>query len=79
MDDSLHLNRKLQRAIASRKEAERLLEEKSLELYQSNQQLKLALKQLELKSEQQLFKFEFEQQIDDTLIVLVPTRSDTSI
>ncbi len=68
MDDSLHLNRKLQRAIASRKEAERLLEEKSLELYQSNQQLKLALKQLELKSEQQLFKFEFEQQIDDTLI-----------
>lgn len=43
MDDSLHLNRKLQRAIASRKEAERLLEEKSLELYQSNQQLKLAL------------------------------------
>ncbi|HAS8512998.1 TPA: response regulator [Vibrio vulnificus] len=68
MDDSLHLNRKLQRAIASRKEAERLLEEKSLELYQSNQQLKLAMKQLELKSEQQLFKFEFEQQIDDTLI-----------
>ncbi|MGR5108860.1 ATP-binding protein [Vibrio jasicida] len=62
------LERKLKREIASRKAAELLLEQKSLELYESNQQLSVALKKLEMKSEKDLLKFEFEEQIDATLI-----------
>ncbi|PAW08025.1 hybrid sensor histidine kinase/response regulator [Vibrio sp. V1B] len=62
------LERKLKREIASRKAAELLLEQKSLELYESNQQLSVALKKLEMKSEKDLRKFEFEEQIDATLI-----------
>ncbi|WP_228013900.1 ATP-binding protein, partial [Vibrio sp. OPT46] len=54
--------------VASRKAAEQLLEQKSLELYESNQQLSVALKKLELKSKKDLRKFEFEEQIDATLI-----------
>ncbi|MBE8570762.1 response regulator [Vibrio sp. OPT46] len=45
-----------------------MLEQKSLELYESNQQLSVALKKLELKSKKDLRKFEFEEQIDATLI-----------
>ena len=39
-----------------------------MELYESNQQLSIALKKLEMKSEKDLRKFEFEEQIDATLI-----------
>ncbi|MCK6261823.1 response regulator [Vibrio sp. ZSDE26] len=62
------LLRKLAREIASRKEAEQLLEQKGLELYESNMQLSLALKQLEKQSQKDMRKFEFEQQIDEVLI-----------
>ncbi|MDF9399591.1 ATP-binding protein [Vibrio sp. 1180_3] len=62
------LERKLLREIAARKEAEKLLEQKSYDLYQLNQRLDLALKQLEIKSLRDLRKFEFEEQIDETLI-----------
>lgn len=44
------------------------MEQKSLELYESNQQLSVALKKLELKSKKDLRKFEFEEKIDATLI-----------
>ncbi|EMR38864.1 hypothetical protein MUQ_02140 [Vibrio harveyi CAIM 1792] len=54
--------------MASRKAAETLLEQKSLELYEANQQLSVALKKLEMQSEHDLRKFEFEEQIDATLI-----------
>ncbi|EPM4287956.1 ATP-binding protein [Vibrio alginolyticus] len=68
MTGSSSLERKLKREVASRKAAEQLLEQKSLELYESNQQLSVALKKLELKSKKALRKFEFEEQIDATLI-----------
>ncbi|EPS3430678.1 ATP-binding protein [Vibrio alginolyticus] len=68
MTGSSSLERKLKREVASRKAAEQLLEQKSLELYESNQQLSVALKKLELKSKKELRKFEFEEQIDATLI-----------
>ncbi len=68
MAGSSSLERKLKREVASRKAAEQLLEQKSLELYESNQQLSVALKKLELKSKKDLRKFEFEEQIDATLI-----------
>ena len=60
--------RKLRREINSRKEAERLLEEKSLELYESNRQLSFALKKIEIQSENDLRKLEFKESIDATLI-----------
>ena len=68
MTENSPLERKLKREVASRKAAELLLEQKSLELYESNQQLSIALKKLEMKSEKDLRKFEFEEQIDATLI-----------
>ncbi|WP_038890017.1 ATP-binding protein [Vibrio campbellii] len=68
MTGSSSLERKLKREVASRKAAEMLLEQKSLELYESHQQLSLALKKLEMKSENDLRKLEFEEQIDATLI-----------
>lgn len=68
MEFNSPLERKLVREKAARKEAEKLLEEKSYELYQVNQQLSLALKQLQKQSLQDLQKFEFEEQIDATLI-----------
>ncbi|MEZ9229876.1 ATP-binding protein [Vibrio amylolyticus] len=62
------IERKLSREIAARKEAEQLLEKKGLELYEANQQLTLALKQLEKQNQKDMRKFEFEQQIDEVLI-----------
>ncbi|MGD8171465.1 response regulator [Vibrio sp. TRT 21S02] len=62
------LERKLIRESAIRKEAERLLEEKSLELYQLNQKLQVALSQLEKQSKHDLRKLEFEARIDEVLI-----------
>ena len=66
MTSSSSLEKKLKREIASRKAAELLLEQKSFELYESNQQLSVALKKLEMKSQKDLCKFEFEEQIDAT-------------
>ncbi|WP_342668978.1 hypothetical protein [Vibrio sonorensis] len=60
--------RKLAREIASRKAAEKLLEEKSLELHQANQQLKHAFVQLKRQNMHDVQKFEFDDQINDTLI-----------
>ncbi|MEZ8823162.1 ATP-binding protein [Vibrio amylolyticus] len=62
------IERKLSREIAARKEAEQLLEKKGLELYEANQKLTLALKQLEKQNQKDMRKFEFEQQIDEVLI-----------
>jgi len=62
------LERKLAREIAARKEAETLLEKKSLELYETNQQLQLVLTQLKRQNLQDLNKLEFEQQINEALI-----------
>lgn len=62
------LERKLQRAIEARKQAEQLLESKSLELYQANQQLELVLTQLKHQTRSDLDKLEFEQQINEALI-----------
>ncbi|MDR9827897.1 ATP-binding protein [Vibrio sp. FNV 38] len=60
--------RKLAREIASRKQAEQLLEQKSLELFQSNQKLEVAVAQLEKTSAENIVKLEFQQQIDSLLI-----------
>ncbi|MFH4856662.1 ATP-binding protein [Vibrio diabolicus] len=68
MTGSSSLERKLKREIESRKAAERLLEQRSFELYESTQQLSVALKKLELKSKKDLRKFEFEEKVDATLI-----------
>ncbi|MCF9468969.1 response regulator [Vibrio parahaemolyticus] len=68
MTGNSSLERKLKREIASRKAAELLLEQKSYELYESTQKLSVALKKLELRSESDLRKFEFEEKIDATLI-----------
>ncbi|MDV5033018.1 ATP-binding protein [Vibrio diabolicus] len=68
MTGSSSLERKLKREIESRKAAERLLEQKSFELYESTQQLSVAMKKLELKSKKDLRKFEFEEKVDATLI-----------
>ncbi|MBY7815180.1 response regulator [Vibrio fluvialis] len=68
MSSESPMERKLKREMAARKEAEKLLEQKSYELYQANQQLNLALKQLQKQTSQDLQKFEFEEHIDSTLI-----------
>ncbi|GAL11058.1 probable sensor/response regulator hybrid [Vibrio astriarenae] len=60
--------RKLAREIASRKQAEQLLEQKSLELFQANQKLEVAIAQLEKTSADNIVKLEFQQQIDSLLI-----------
>ncbi|EGU37688.1 hypothetical protein VII00023_07089 [Vibrio ichthyoenteri ATCC 700023] len=56
------------RETARRKQAELLLEQKSLELYEANQQLKLVLSQLESQNLQGLKKLEFEGHISESLI-----------
>lgn len=68
MTNDSPLERKLAREIAARKEAETLLEKKSLELYETNQQLQLVLTQLKRQNLQDLNKLEFEQQINEALI-----------
>ena len=62
------LERKLAREIASRKQAEQLLEQKSLELFQANQKLEVAVAQLERSSQQNMLKLEFQKHIDALLI-----------
>lgn len=68
MDSSSALERKVARERTARKAAESLLEQKSLELYEANQQLKLVLGQLETQNLQGLKKLEFEGHINETLI-----------
>jgi len=62
------LERKLAREIAARKQAEQLLENKSLELYEANQHLELVLTQLKRQTRSDLDKLEFEQQINEALV-----------
>ncbi|GAK86798.1 probable sensor/response regulator hybrid [Vibrio ponticus] len=62
------LERKIAREKASRKQAEMLLEQKSLELYEANQQLKLVLDQLENQNLKGLQKLELEGYISASLI-----------
>lgn len=68
MADQSALERKLAREVAARKEAEALLEGKSLELYEANQQLQLVLSQLKRQNLEDLYKLKFEQQINEALI-----------
>lgn len=72
MDNNNHegsaLERKLAREVAARKQAEQLLENKSFELYEANQQLELVLTQLKRQTRSDLDKLEFEQQINEALI-----------
>ena len=57
MDTQL-IERRLQRSITARKEAERLLEEKSLELYQSNQELLKIKEDLEQRVQERTAELE---------------------
>ncbi|UPQ89015.1 ATP-binding protein [Vibrio sinaloensis] len=68
MDKLSALERKLAREKAARQQAEQLLESKSLELYQANQQLELVLNQLKLQTRNDLHKIEFEQHVNEALI-----------
>ncbi|GAA5644401.1 hypothetical protein VPR01S_01_03940 [Vibrio proteolyticus NBRC 13287] len=68
MSEDSALQRKLIREKAARQEAEQLLEQKSLELYRLNQKLSVALTHLELKSEYDISKLEFNHQVDHALI-----------
>lgn len=68
MSEDSALQRKLIREKAARQEAEQLLEQKSLELYRLNQKLSVALTHLELKSEHDISKLEFNHQVDQALI-----------
>lgn len=68
MSSESAIERKLKRQVAARKEAERLLEQKSLELFEANQQLELALRQLEKRSNANIRRIEFQEQIDNLLI-----------
>lgn len=62
------IERKLAREIAARKQAELLLEQKSLELHEANQQLNLVLSELKRQSHIDLHKLQFESQINETLL-----------
>lgn len=68
MDPASAIEKKLKRQIAARKAAEVLLEQKSLELFEANQQLELALRQLEKRSNANIRRIEFQEQIDNLLI-----------
>lgn len=68
MDKVELLQRKLQREKSARHQAETLLEQKSLELYEANEQLKLVLSQLEKQNVEGLRKLEFEAHINKALI-----------
>ncbi|WP_228481177.1 ATP-binding protein [Vibrio fluminensis] len=62
------LERKIAREKAARRQAETLLEQKSYELYEANQQLKVALSQLESQNLKGLQKLELEGYISQSLI-----------
>lgn len=62
------LERKLKREIAARKAAEALLEQKSLELFTTNQQLEVALKQVEERSQDSFKRLELQERVEKILI-----------
>jgi signal transduction histidine kinase/ActR/RegA family two-component response regulator len=68
MPSSSAIDRKLKREIAARKAAEALLDQKSLELFYANQQLEVALKQTQARSEVSFKRLEFQQKIERILI-----------
>ena len=68
MDPASAIEKKLKRQIAARKAAEALSEQNSLELFEANQQLELALRQLEKRSNANIRRIEFQEQIDNLLI-----------
>ncbi|NRB67332.1 MAG: response regulator [Vibrio sp.] len=68
MTNQSALERKIAREIAARKQAELLLEQKSLELYEANEHLKLVLTQLKRQTHKDLHKLAFEEQINEILI-----------
>ncbi|MER2496385.1 ATP-binding protein [Vibrio neptunius] len=68
MSNQSALERKIAREIAARKQAELLLEQKSLELYEANEHLKLVLTQLKRQTHKDLHKLAFEEQINEILI-----------
>ncbi|KJY80854.1 ATP-binding protein [Vibrio nigripulchritudo] len=69
MDSRLELlEKKLLREIAARKHAEKLLEEKSVEMYNLNKQLDESLQQVKAQSDAQMRKKVFQEQISRILI-----------
>ncbi len=69
MDSRLELlEKKLYREIAARKHAEKLLEEKSVEMYNLNKQLDESLQQVKAQSDAQMRKKVFQEQISRILI-----------
>lgn len=62
------LERKLRREVAARKQAEKLLEEKAIEMYSLNQQLDASLQQAKAQSDAQLLKKQFHEHISRILI-----------
>ena len=68
MSNQSALERKIAREIAARKQAELLLEQKSLELYEANEHLKLVITQLKRQTHKDLHKLAFEEQINEILI-----------
>ncbi|MGV2988061.1 ATP-binding protein [Vibrio sp. E150_011] len=68
MPSEAALERKIKREKAARQAAERLLEEKSLELFSANQKLEQALKQVEMRSEASFKRLELQQSVEKILI-----------
>ncbi|MCL9775819.1 ATP-binding protein [Vibrio methylphosphonaticus] len=68
MPSQAAIERKLNREKAARQAAEKLLEEKSLELFHANQKLELALKQVEQRSEASFKRLELQQRVEKILI-----------
>ncbi|MBY6196473.1 ATP-binding protein [Vibrio hangzhouensis] len=79
MTSSSAIERKLKREIAARKAAESLLEAKSLELFNANQQLELALKQVEKRSQASFKRLDFQQKIERILIYFGKTLLRTNL
>ena len=68
MPSQAAIERKLKREKAARQAAEKLLEEKSLELFYANQKLEVALKQVEQRSEASFKRLELQQRVEKILI-----------
>ncbi|MGF1778665.1 ATP-binding protein [Vibrio nomapromontoriensis] len=68
MPSQAAIERKLKREKAARQAAEKLLEEKSLELFHANQKLEVALKQVEQRSEASFKRLELQQRVEKILM-----------
>ncbi|CAH0525627.1 ATP-binding protein [Vibrio hippocampi] len=68
MPEGSALERKLKREVSARKAAEALLEQKSLELFTANQQLEVALKQVEERSQDSFKRLELQERVEKILI-----------